>query len=82
MKEFEAMVMSGRIEHGGNPVMDWMIGNLSVKRDENANLQPHKGKSTDKIDGPVATFSGMARALAGGDDAGRSIYETRGVLSY
>lgn len=81
MKEFEAMVMSGRIEHGSNPVMDWMIGNLSVKRDENANLQPHKGKSTDKIDGPVATFSGLARALAGGDMAGRSVYESRGVIT-
>jgi hypothetical protein len=64
MKEFEAMVMSGRIEHGNNPAMDWMIGNVCVKRDENGNIQPDKKKSTEKIDGPVATFTGMARALA------------------
>ncbi len=79
MKEFEAMVMSGRIEHGANPAMDWMIGNLCVKRDENGNLQPDKKKSSQKIDGPVATFSGLARALASGDGA-PSVYESRGIL--
>jgi phage terminase large subunit-like protein len=68
MKEFEAMVMSGRLEHGSNPVMDWMIGNLCVKRDENGNLQPNKKKSANRIDGPVATFTGMARALAAPQD--------------
>jgi phage terminase large subunit-like protein len=52
MKEFEAMVMSGRLEHGANPAMDWMIGNLCVKRDDNGNIQPSKKKSTNKIDGP------------------------------
>lgn len=67
MKEFEAMVMSGRLEHGANPAMDWMIGNLCVKRDDNGNIQPSKKKSTNKIDGPVATFTGMARALATGE---------------
>jgi phage terminase large subunit-like protein len=71
MKEFEAMVMSGRVEHGGNPVMHWMIGNLCVKRDENDNIQPNKRKSTGRIDGPVATFTGMARALAADVGAGQ-----------
>jgi len=68
MKEFEAMVMSGRIVHGGNPAMDWMIGNLCAKRDENGNIQPDKKRSTGKIDGPVATFTGMAPALSSSEE--------------
>jgi phage terminase large subunit-like protein len=78
MKEFEAMVMSGRIEHGANPAMDWMVGNLCVKRDENGNLQPDKRRSVQKIDGPVALFSGMARALE--IDDGGSAYENEKLL--
>jgi len=70
MKEVEAMVAGGRIEHGANPAMDWMIGNVCAKRDENGNVQPNKAKSTGKIDGPVALFTGMARALLGIEDAG------------
>lgn len=80
MKEFEAMVGSARLAHGGNPVMDWMVGNLCVKRDENNNIQPDKKRSTEKIDGPVALFSGMARALMADPNDGRSVYEKRGVL--
>jgi phage terminase large subunit-like protein len=64
MKEVEAMVMSRRIEHGDNPVMNWMMGNLCVKRDANGNIQPDKKTSTEKIDGPVALFTGMAPALS------------------
>jgi len=75
MKEVEAMVAGGRIEHGNNPVMAWMMGNVTAKRDENGNIQPNKKKSTGKIDGPVALFTGMARALvAPADDDGGDIY--------
>jgi phage terminase large subunit-like protein len=50
--------------------MNWMIGNVCAKKDENGNVQPNKKKSTGKIDGPVALFTGMARALAGAETAG------------
>lgn len=79
MKEFEAMVMSRRIEHGNNPVMNWMMGNLTVKYDENGNIQPNKKKSTGRIDGPVATFTGMAVALAAPFEHTSSVYDVRGV---
>ncbi len=68
MKEIEAMVAGNRIEHGANPVMNWMIGNLAAHRDDNGNIQPSKKKSTNKIDGPVALITGMARALLASDD--------------
>lgn len=75
MKELEAMVGSGRIEHGANPAMDWMMGNLTAKRDENGNIQPDKKRSTEKIDGPVALITGLARALVTDPNGERSKYE-------
>ena len=73
MKTVEAMARSRRIVHGNNPALAWMMGNVMAKRDENGNIQPSKAKSTGKIDGAVALFTGMARALAG-DDSGGDIY--------
>lgn len=74
MKEVEAMVAGSRIEHGANPVMDWMMGNVMAKRDANGNIQPDKDKSVNKIDGPVALFTGMARALVGNQTDSGDIY--------
>jgi phage terminase large subunit-like protein len=81
MKELEAMTAGRRIEHGGNPVLRWMLGNVAVKRDENDNVQPNKRKSTGRIDGVVALVSGLARALAIGEGVNEtSVYETEGLM--
>jgi len=74
MKEVEAMTAGKRISHGGNPVLAWMMGNVTAKRDENGNIQPSKAKSTGKIDGAVALFTGMARALIEKPDDSGEIY--------
>jgi phage terminase large subunit-like protein len=68
MKELEAMIVSGRAEHGANPAMDWMVGNIVAKKDSNANITPDKKESINKIDGGVALITGMARALAKPDE--------------
>jgi len=79
-KEFEKHLMAGLLEHGGNPVLDWMASNVVVKEDEAGNVRPDKGKSSEKIDGIVAFIMGLARAIPGG--SGGSVYEDRGVLSF
>jgi len=62
------MVLSRRIEHGGNPVSALDGGHPRHRSGtENDNIQPNKRKSTGRIDGPVATFTGMARAAGGAD---------------
>lgn len=81
MKELEAMVGSGRMEHGANPAMDWMMGNLTAKRDENGNIQPDKKRSSEKIDGPVALITGLNRALVVDPNGERSKYETEELAS-
>lgn len=79
MKSLDAMIGSGRIEHGGNPILRWNASCVAAKEDENGNIQPNKKKSSGKIDGIVATITGMARALPGTEKK-ESVYETRGVI--
>jgi phage terminase large subunit-like protein len=61
-KEFERMVIAKQIVHGGNPVMTWMISNVSVKRDAAGNIKPDKERSTGRIDGVVATVMAVGMA--------------------
>lgn len=77
-KELLKLVVSQRLNHGGNPVMRWMASNLSVSQDPAGNLKPDRRKSTAKIDGIAALVDALARALVRPD--GGSPYETRGVL--
>lgn len=65
-KFFERLIMSGKLDHGGHPVLRWMAGNTAVKFDDNLNYAPTKKKSAEKIDGIVASV--MAVGLSMADD--------------
>ena len=62
-KEFEALVLAGKLRHGGHPVLRWMAGNVSVEQDAAGNLKPNKAKSGEKIDGIVAGIMALGRAM-------------------
>lgn len=64
-KEFEKLVLSGRLRHGGHPVLRWMASTISVETDAAGNLKPSKKKSTDRIDGIVAAIMALGRAMLG-----------------
>lgn len=66
MKEVEAKIYAGRFHHDGNPVMTWMMSNVTVKPDKNENIFPNKATPENKIDGPVAMFIAMSRLLVNG----------------
>lgn len=55
-RKLEGLVIDGAIDGRLDPVMAWMIGNTSVKRDENDNIKPVKtvGGVRKHIDGVVA----------------------------
>ena len=55
-----------------------MASNVAIESDPANNIKPSKKKSTEKIDGIVATVMGLARAIAAQDD-GDSIYESKGL---
>ena len=62
-KEFERLVMSRRLRHGGYPVLRWMVSHVSVETDAGGNLKPSKKKSTDRIDGLVAAIMALSGAM-------------------
>lgn len=63
MNELEAAIVSGRLHHNDNPVMNWMITNLHAKRDTNGNCKPRKEDQKKKIDGPVAAIMAIGRCM-------------------
>ena len=77
-KEWEKLLLSGKLLHGGNPVLRWMTSHVSVETDAAGNIKPSKKKSTDRIDGIVAGIMGLGRALVQSEPT--SVYETRGLL--
>jgi len=51
---FEAAMLDGRLNHGGNPVLRWMASNLVFETDAAGNRKPSKNRAIDRIDGIVA----------------------------
>ena len=62
-KEFERRVLEGTLNHGNNPVMRWMASNITVEQDAAGNIKPSKKKSTERIDGIVATIMTLGRVM-------------------
>jgi phage terminase large subunit-like protein len=75
-KELEKLVVSGKLRHGGHPVLRWMASNVAVEMDPAGNVKPSQKKSTERIDGIVATIMALGRALVAQDNL--SIYAKRG----
>lgn len=66
-KEFEALILAGLISHDGNPVTDWMVGNVSVRVDVNENYMPYKSDQRLRVDGVMTMVMGVGMVLAGLD---------------
>jgi phage terminase large subunit-like protein len=79
MKEFEAAILAGEVEHDANPVMAWMMSNVVCHRDKKDNVFPNKEADANKIDGPVAAMLAINRFIA--DQTKPSVYANRGVLT-
>lgn len=78
-KEFERKVIAGEINHGGNPVLRWMVSNVSIKQDPAGNMKPDKSKSTERIDGVVASLMALGRVMEYDDERG-SAYDSGEIL--
>jgi phage terminase large subunit-like protein len=63
MQAMEQLVTSGKIMHGGNPVLRWMAGNVQAKLDPAGNIMPDKSKTIGRIDGIVAGIMALGRSL-------------------
>ena len=77
LNELERAIVGRKFRHGGHPVLRWCFSNVAINTDSAGNRTMHKGKSTDRIDGAVATWMAVARAAAGENH--QSIYSDPNV---
>ncbi|MCL5073189.1 MAG: terminase large subunit [Actinobacteria bacterium] len=76
-KYLESLILEGKLNHDGNPILRWNFDNCMLTTDPAGNIKPDKAKSTQRIDGIVATImalDGLMRNLKK-----TSIYETQKV---
>ena len=74
------LTLEQKLAHGGHPVLRWMMDNIYIRTDPAGNIKADKEKSTEKIDGAVATIMGLDRAIRCGNNTGASVYDDRGIL--
>lgn len=79
-KELMKLTLEKKIAHGGHPVLRWMMDNIYIRTDPAGNIKPDKAKSTEKIDGVVATIMALDRAIRNEGETEDSIYDERGLL--
>lgn len=73
-KQFEALVVSGKLVHGNNPLLRWQIGGLIAILDPNENMRLDKSRSTRRIDGLIAIVMGIGGTMTPVDDKTSSSY--------
>lgn len=78
MKEFEALYMSGKLHHNGDPLLCWQASNVVLRSTKTKAYYPGKERPENKIDGIVAAIMALSRAKL--HENAVSVYETRGFL--
>ena len=79
MKEVEGLMSERRIVHDGDPVLTWMVSNVTAKLDAKDNVYPRKEAPENKIDGAVALISAYG-AMRATPESEPSVYESRGLV--
>ena len=79
-KELMKLTLEQRIAHSGHPVLRWNMDNIFIRTDPAGNIKADKEKSTEKIDGAIATIMALDRAIRCGNDNDASVYDERGLL--
>jgi phage terminase large subunit-like protein len=73
-KDFESLILSGKIRHGGNPLLRWCVSGAVPIYDTNENVRISKAHSTKRIDPIIAAIMAHAGTLTI-DDIDKSKYE-------
>ncbi|WP_186422567.1 terminase large subunit [Lacrimispora celerecrescens] len=81
-KELMKLTLEKKLAHGGHPVLRWMMDNIFIRQDPAGNIKPDKEKSTEKIDGAVATVMALDRAIRNSGKGSVSVYDERGILVF
>ncbi len=79
-KELMKLTLEKKLVHGGHPILRWYMDNVFIKTDPAGNIKADKEKSTEKIDGVIATIMALDRAIRCGSTLSESVYDNRGIL--
>lgn len=79
-KEIFTLVLQNKIIHNMHPVLRWNFDNVCVETDSAENIKPSKKRSTERIDGAVATIMALDRAIRNINVNTSSVYDERGIL--
>lgn len=64
MIQVENLVLERKLHFDGNPVFTWMMGNVESSTSKFSGLKhPTKAREENKIDGPVALYLALGRAM-------------------
>ena len=80
LKRLEAMIAEGKIEHDGNPVLEWCLGNSIPDTDGKDNIVLSKKKSRDKIDCAVALAMAVAMSMTRSGEEEPTEYRGDGLI--
>lgn len=77
-KQWETLVLNGKLKHNGNPVMEWMMAGCVIYQDANENIKVHKGNSHreggKRVDGIIAGIMALGGSLAVESNESKSAY--------
>ena len=78
----EALLKAKRVQHGGHRVLRWCAENVAVKTDSAARIRPVKPRRQAKrVDGVIASIMALSR-LHVMQPPKKSVYNTRGMISF
>ena len=75
-KEFEKLALSGKLRHGGNPILRWCLTGCGVYIDTNENIRLSKKHSTKRIDPLIASVMAEAGVLNKAQKNNQSVYNS------
>ena len=67
VREYEKLVLSKNLNHGGNPLLRWMCSNVVIFSDTSGNVKLDKKRSAEKIDGMVSDVMAIGEWLTPND---------------
>jgi phage terminase large subunit-like protein len=73
-KQFETLVVNGKLRHGGNPLLRWQVGGLVAISDPNENLRLDKSRSVRRIDGLITIVMGIGGTMTPLENSKESSY--------